>query len=849
MRIKNQLAVMALACVIASPCLAAISAQVPVGPRGIAMGGAYSALAEDASAIFWNPAGLAGIGHQEIAGSYANLYAADIKDSYLAFVLPVSLRQAAAIDWYHSGFDDSELQFSENRFDLSYGYRFHRLISLGASAKYLDRGTSLDGSNVRRGGGVGLDLGLLSSPARGLHLALVDQDMLDTKVYYSGEGQGNSVAYPHNVRFGAAYDVNRFATAAMDVDDRVHVGVELRPLDAVALRAGYQVDRSGVREHAWSFGAGFQAGIFHADYAYVTHPALDPTSYVGLSMAFSFNPSRVKIEKVEPDEIYASLYKSYGECPIGRVVLRNLENQALSVRLKTFIPGLMDEPTEREVLLPAGSSQEEPLNVVLSQKIMERQENLPIQVKVTTAYQSGHLPRTDSRTKGTVAYMPGLIDWGRGVEQAAAFITPQDAIVDELARSATRSAVAAEEDQLANRNLRHAAALFEALGVMGVSYVPDPLNPFSQVSERPHAVDTVHYPRETLTDRAGDCDDLSVLMAALLANVGIPTMFVDVPGHLFLLVDTGLHERHRFALGLADNLYTVQNSEVWIPLETTDVGKSFTEAWKRGAEEYATWSERDKALVVDVAAAQLQYRPSDAPVREVRLSPPDAVVLASKTREDATELASWRADHLQARYGAVSRMTAPSATARNELSRVYFLAGDLARAAAELDEILAGNPGSPLADNNLGVVRATAGEIAEAIERCERASRADPGDGGIWLNLGLLRYVSGDSTEARVALAQGVSRSGGYDRACNLLGLQEGSRPKEKESGKLTAEEIRALLAEALARIPAAEADSSATPAPAEPVPPPAKKVENVRAAASRAWSAEDLRSYLYWKE
>ena len=90
MRIRYRLAVATLACLVASPGKAGISTQVPIGPRAIALGGAYSALADDASAIFWNPAGLAGIGHQEIAGSYANLYAADIKDSYLAFVLPVS---------------------------------------------------------------------------------------------------------------------------------------------------------------------------------------------------------------------------------------------------------------------------------------------------------------------------------------------------------------------------------------------------------------------------------------------------------------------------------------------------------------------------------------------------------------------------------------------------------------------------------------------------------------------------------------------------------------------------------------------------------------------------------------
>src|SRR6059036_2691225 len=82
------------------------SSQVPVGPRAIGMGGAFSAVADDASALFWNPAGLARVGHQEISASHANLFGTDIHDDVASFVLPLSPGRAAAADWYHSGFTD-----------------------------------------------------------------------------------------------------------------------------------------------------------------------------------------------------------------------------------------------------------------------------------------------------------------------------------------------------------------------------------------------------------------------------------------------------------------------------------------------------------------------------------------------------------------------------------------------------------------------------------------------------------------------------------------------------------------------------------------------------------------------
>ncbi len=46
-----------------------------LGARGYAMGGAFTALADDTTASFWNPAGLVDIHRQEVSGYFETLFA------------------------------------------------------------------------------------------------------------------------------------------------------------------------------------------------------------------------------------------------------------------------------------------------------------------------------------------------------------------------------------------------------------------------------------------------------------------------------------------------------------------------------------------------------------------------------------------------------------------------------------------------------------------------------------------------------------------------------------------------------------------------------------------------------
>ena len=851
--------------VLAAPalCFSAISQQVPVGPRGIAMGGAFSSIADDATALFWNPAGLARIGHQEITGAHANLFNSGINDNFAAFVLPLSLNHAVAIDWYHSGFDDNELAFGENRIDFAYAYKVGSIFSAGITAKYLTRGTDLDGSNVRRGTGAGLDLGVLATPIEALHLGLVAQDLSNTKLNYS-EG-GSDVVYPRNVRAGASYEYKRWGTVAFDVDDRWHLGAEVTPIEQVALRAGFEDDREGPERATFTYGAGFKVGVFRFDYALVNHPTLESTNHFGLAMEFNFNPSQVRIEKVAARDLYTSLYKTYAREGIGTAQVRNLQDKALSAKLKVFIPELMDSPSEQDIVLRPKAVQEIPLTAVFPEKVLSQGGDRPIQLQVSASYQSKRLMRTEkSATKG-LAYGPGAINWGEGVAQAAAFVTINDPAVDALAREVSRTVALMPKDPLGNRNLSFTAGLLDALATLGVAYVPDPNNPYTSISETPHAVDTIHYPAETLEKRVGDCDDTSVLMAALLGNVGVATKFVDAPGHLFLLVDTGVHERNRLALEVDEGMYVVSDDEVWIPLETTAISKGFAEAWKAGAESYVSWASRGRVALVDVTEAQSRYEPATLP-GERKTPALDAPALSARLAQDAQKVAAWKKEYMDSVYGKAPKLEA-SLAALGEVAHVFFLAGRNEEARAKLNEILTRDPNSAAANNNIAATFMAQGDMARALEHYLAAVAGDPSDPGIQLNLGLARYFSGDTARASLILADAMARSGGYAAACGLLGLAVDESPAgttplpELKSGELSSKMIPDILRRAGRRKPLSQRERDAlmgteqppapgnlrqAGAPSAGGSPPASAVKDETLPSIKGW---DVRSALYWKK
>lgn len=63
--------------------------KVPVGPRAIAMGSAFTAVADDATAPHWNPAGMIYLPYREVLFQHAEQFGSLLNHDYLSAVLPL----------------------------------------------------------------------------------------------------------------------------------------------------------------------------------------------------------------------------------------------------------------------------------------------------------------------------------------------------------------------------------------------------------------------------------------------------------------------------------------------------------------------------------------------------------------------------------------------------------------------------------------------------------------------------------------------------------------------------------------------------------------------------------------
>jgi hypothetical protein len=227
--------------------------RIPVGERAIGMGDAFTAIADDAHAFYWNPGGMYQVDKFTLGSSYS-LLSLDRHHYTGVIVCPLN-QERLTLMWNKTGvsdidgrdeeglptqtFDDSEMSLG-----LGYTHAFNASTGLGMMLKYLHH--SLEDSKAS---GIGIDLGF-HKRIGSLRLGMSVSNLLSSMEWDIAGSEAEEI--PFTIRGGLACDI-RFGKVqltptvefAKTTDETIslHAGAEAGISQYLKLRAGYSEDK------------------------------------------------------------------------------------------------------------------------------------------------------------------------------------------------------------------------------------------------------------------------------------------------------------------------------------------------------------------------------------------------------------------------------------------------------------------------------------------------------------------------------------------------------------------------------------------------------------------------------
>jgi len=225
-----------------------------MSPRTIAMGEAFTGLANDQEAIYYNPAGLIQLLSHNMKASHIDLYGHRLE--YLGYAMPTRRFGSLGISIINFAAQEIDSRdeymnpvgtynFAQNCIFFSYAFQPAKIIGLGTNMKLVT-------SKIAQHGAVGMggDFGLFILPREDYTFGISCQNILGPKLTHYQETE----EFPMTFRFGGAAKLYQGrAIIAADIVKNIleytsveyHLGVEFIPLyPFVTLRAG--LDRNFV---------------------------------------------------------------------------------------------------------------------------------------------------------------------------------------------------------------------------------------------------------------------------------------------------------------------------------------------------------------------------------------------------------------------------------------------------------------------------------------------------------------------------------------------------------------------------------------------------------------------------
>lgn len=286
--------------------------KLGVGAKAVAMGGAFTAVADDPTALYYNPSGTIHLENRQLLAGYHN-YVLDIQSGFIAYTQPLAEKYSIGlfIDYLNFGdftqTDPDGVAIGEfSGGDFLIGANFATMIipelAAGINIKYMHEaitGVIEQGQEKNRGSdALAADIGFLYKFRDSLTTAGLMIYNLGGVV--SGYSPDSKDKLPAGVRAGLSHSLRElpliFAIDGIipnDNDFYANVGAEFYKFQPLYLRLGYSLFgenyKTGSDSDGWggiSAGFGLDIKDYHFSYAFMPYLDLGSSHRVTISGVF-----------------------------------------------------------------------------------------------------------------------------------------------------------------------------------------------------------------------------------------------------------------------------------------------------------------------------------------------------------------------------------------------------------------------------------------------------------------------------------------------------------------------------------------------------------------------------------
>lgn len=454
----------------------------------------------------------------------------------------------------------------------------------------------------------------------------------------------------------------------------------------------------------------------------------------------------LQFDAFQAEPLFPTMSKYYSDNSFGTVTVINPNPYPVTnLEVSFFVNRYMDSPKEcaRIDTLGPGESREVPLYGLFNTAILDVYEKSKVNALVRARYTADGESRENESSFTIDIFDRNALVWDDD-RKPSAFVTAKDPVVMKFAKNIMSQV---DISNAINGNLYRGMAVFTALEEYGTVYNIDPSSSYEELSGNSTAVDYLQYPRQTLDYKSGDCDDLTVLNAALMQALGIPTAFITVPGHIYLAFSLGITPAEAARSFINPENLIMREDEVWLPLEITLLGSGFLRAWDTGASQWRSAVAEGSEGFFLVEEAWEIYE-SVAFFEDTGITPPDGEGVARAFQREASNLVGFQLAPKIASLEARLQNNPRPFLIHNAIGVLYARYGQLEQARQAFTESLELNPEYVPSLLNLGNLYLLEGEYQKSVEVYQNIINIDGTEAKALISLALAYRKMGDFTQS-----------------------------------------------------------------------------------------------------